>query len=99
MRRLAIPDAAAMLGLHPSEVRGLVEAGRLEGVQAGGRWLISRESVLRLGADSSEPDLNDLEARVADLERRLEMFESTHRVDAGDDRLRPALQPLFRTTE
>lgn len=89
-----------MLGLPPSEVRALVEQGRLEAEQVRGRWRISRYSVDRLNAgDPAETDVQELEARVAELERRLEAFESTRRVDASDDRLRPALQPLFRTTE
>ena len=89
VRRLAIPDAAATLALHPSEVRGLVEDGRLEAVRVGGRWLISRDSVQRLDAARKAPDLNapdpdlcSLEARVAELEQRLESLESAHGADA-----------------
>ena len=86
-----------MLALRPSEVRALVENGRLDAILVRGRWLISAESIQRLDAgDASAPDLRRLEARVAELEKRL---DSVHPGDAEESDLRPALQPLFRSTE
>jgi excisionase family DNA binding protein len=87
-----------MLALHPSEVRALVEDGRLDAVRVGGRWLISRDSVQRLDAarkapdvNAPDPDLHSLEARVAELEQRLESLEGAQRADA-----RPRRQYLIR---
>jgi excisionase family DNA binding protein len=99
VRRIAIPEAAELLGIHPSEVRSLIEDGRLDAVQAGGRWLISPESLKRMDGDEAGPaeaDLRRLEERIAALERR---FDLVTRGDPGEGDLRPALQPLFRTTE
>jgi hypothetical protein len=87
-----------MLALHPSEVRALVEDGRLDAVRVAGRWLIARDSVQRLeaarkapDANAPDPDLRSLEARVAELEQRLESLESAHGADA-----RPRRQYLIR---
>lgn len=95
VRRLAIPEAAAMLELHPAEVRALVEDGRLDAVCIRGRWLISAESVQRLEAarsdageaaeaDAPDAELRSLEARVTELERRLVLVESAYLAAARD---------------
>ncbi len=90
-----------MLALHPSEVRALVEDGRLDAVQVSGRWLISADSVDRLSQAPGAPetDLRRLEERVAELERRLGFVDRASRADTGGDGVRPALEPLFRTTD
>ncbi|HVE67355.1 MAG TPA: helix-turn-helix domain-containing protein [Solirubrobacteraceae bacterium] len=44
---LSVSDAASDLRLHESRVRALLQAGRLEGVKLGGRWLVDGRSVWR----------------------------------------------------
>lgn len=49
-RPLTVPEAARELGYHPDHLGRLLRAGKVNGEQAGGRWLISRQEVERIKA-------------------------------------------------
>ena len=49
-RPLTVPEAAEILDYHPNHLSRLLRAGRVEGEQVGGRWLISRQEVERIKA-------------------------------------------------
>ena len=45
MSELSVAEAAEQLGVSPRRVRALLEHGRLEGRQVGGRWLLPSDQV------------------------------------------------------
>ena len=109
MESYGIPEAAALLELPPPAVRTMIEEGGLEARLIDGRWRVTRYALERARVRMQpgprpvaeadlplrEPAPDEIDARLAAIERRLDRLEARGSEEPAGE-LRPALAHLFR---